>query len=87
MQTSYAEYMEKKLPQAIQNGFYDQDVAWKKSEGMLQYCMRRGKLFKKLDKEGLSIPEEAKGCILLRDAHLLDKARDLIEMWKAGIYK
>ena len=48
---------------------------------MLQYCIRRDKLFKSLAKEGWSIPDEAKGYILLRDAILPEKARDLIEMW------
>ena len=87
VQKSYAEYMEKKLPQAIENAIYDKGLLRKQSESMLQYCLRRDKLFKKLAKEGWSIPETAKGYILLRDAHLPDKARDLIEMWTAGDYE
>ena len=78
IQTSYAEYMEKKLPQAIENGIYDQDLPRKKSEGMRQYCLRRDKLFKKMAKEGWTIPDAAKGYIHLRDAQLNDKARDFI---------
>jgi hypothetical protein len=83
---SYSEYMEKKLPQAIELGIFDKDVARRRNEGMLQYCIRRDKLFKKLTKEGWDIPADAKGYILLRDAHLPDKARDLIEMWSGGDY-
>jgi len=86
IQTSYAEYTEKKLPQAIENGIYDSAVQRKKGEGMLPYVLRRDKLFKKLAKEGWDIPDEAKGYILLRDAHLPDKARDLLEMWTSGVY-
>jgi len=83
---SYAEYMEKKLPQAIENGIYDKDVSRRRNEGMLPYCIRRDKLFKQLEKEGWTIPAEAKGYILLRDSHLPEKARDLIEMWSGGDY-
>ena len=59
----------------------------KRNEGMLQYCIRRDKLFKQLTKEGWEIPSMAKGYILLRDAHLPEKARDLIEMWTSGNYE
>ena len=40
IQTSYAEYMERKLPQAIEQGIYDKDLVRKRNEGMLQYCIR-----------------------------------------------
>ena len=87
IQTSFAEYAEKKLPQSIENCIYDKNVARRRGEGMLQYCIRRDKLFKSLAKEGWSIPDEAKGYILLRDAILPEKARDLIEMWSEGDYE
>ena len=80
IQSSFAEYAEKKLFQSIENSIYDKDVARRRGEGMLQYCIRRDKLFKSLAKEGWDIPPAAKGYILLRDAHLPEKARDLIEM-------
>jgi hypothetical protein len=83
---AYEEYMEKKLPQSIESGIYDKDVSRRRGEGMLQYCIRRDKLFKSLTKEGWDIPIAAKGYILLRDAHLPEKARDLIEMWSGGDY-
>ena len=82
----YAEYLEKKLPSAIESCFYGNDLVRKKSESMLQYITRRNILFKNLAKEGWDIPELPKGYILLRDANLPDKARDLIEMWSAGQY-
>ena len=41
----------------------------------------------KLAKEGWEVPSLAKGYILLKDAHLPDKARDLIEMWSGGVYE
>ena len=37
IQASYAEYMEKKLPQAIELGIYDKDVSRRRNESMLQY--------------------------------------------------
>ena len=56
---------------------------------MLQYCIRRDKLFKQLTKEGWEIPSIAKGYVLLsrRDAHFPEKARDFIEMWCFGNYE
>ena len=79
--------MEKKLPQAIESGIYDKDLVRRRNEGMLQYTIRRDKLFKQLTKEGWEVPSLAKGYILLRDAHLPEKARDLIEMWTSGVYE
>ena len=76
----YAEYLVKKLPAAIEATLYDSNVARHRNESMLQYCQRRNTLFKKLDKEGWVIPPKVKAYILLRDARLPDKARDLIEM-------
>ena len=86
IQLQYAEYLEKKLPSAIEQGLFGHDLVRKKGESMLQYCTRRNTLFKKLAKEGWDIPELPKGYMLLRDANLPDKARDLIEMWSAGQY-
>jgi hypothetical protein len=87
IQSSFAEYAEKKLPQSIENCLFDKDVSRRRQEGMLQYCIRRDKLFKALAKEGWDIPADAKGYLLLRDAHLPEKARDLIEMWSEGDYE
>ena len=70
----------------IERAFSDKDCVRRKGENMLQYCTRRNTLFKKLAKEGWDIPSETKGYILLRDANLNDKARDLIEMWSGGVY-
>ena len=81
-----AEFLKKKLPVAIEEGLYDKEMPRKRGESMLQYCTRRKTLFRKLEKEGWKIPDEPKGYLLLRDAHLPDKARDLVEMWTGGIY-
>ena len=86
IQKAYAEYLEKKLPQAIEACLYDSSIHRKKGEGMLSYVMRRDKLFKLLAKEGWDIPNAARAYLLRRDAHLPDKASELIEMWSAGRY-
>ena len=87
IQSAYAEYLEKKLPQAIEACFYDSNISRRKGESMLAYVMRRDTLFKKLAKEGWTVPDEAKAYLLLRDAHLPDKAKELIEMWTNGAYR
>lgn len=40
---------------------------------MLLYCRCRDELFKKIEEEGRTIPEETEGSVLLRDAHLPDE--------------
>ena len=40
--SSYFEYTEKKLPQAIEHGIYDKDVTRKKGEGILQKMLFGG---------------------------------------------
>ena len=57
---SYAEYMEKKLPEAIERAIYDSDCKRRRGESMLQYTIRRDKLFKRLEKEGWTVPWDAK---------------------------
>ena len=86
VQSSFAEYQEKKMPNAIEAAIYDKDTRRRRGEGMLQYCARRKTHFKELKKQGIDLPDQAKGYILMRDAQLTDKARELLEMWSGGTY-
>ena len=47
---------------------------------------RRKDRFNKLHKEGWTIPEDVKGYLLYRGAHLPDKSKELIELWTGGSY-
>ena len=82
----YSEYIVDKKPLRIEEAFYDPERCRKKSEGLISYIARRKDRFNKLGKEGWSIPDEVKGYLLYRDAHLPDKCRELIELWTEGSY-
>ena len=86
IEQSYAEYKERKLPQAIEDSLFDNHLPRRAGESMLQYCHRRHTLFKHLKKEGWEIPDIPMGYILYRDARLTDSGRDLIEIWSQGEY-
>ena len=83
---SYAEYLERKLPQALEECLFDPKIHRQKTETMLPFVLRVDKLFKKLKKAGCDLPDDAKGYLLLRNAKLPDQARDLVEMWSGGKY-
>ena len=70
----------------IEEAFYDPERCRKKGEGLISYISRRKDRFNKLHKEGWTIPEDVKGYLLYRDAHLPDKCRELIELWTGGAY-
>ena len=82
----YSEYIVCKKPLRIEEAFYDPERCRKKGEGIISYISRRKDRFNKLQKEGWTIPEDVKGYLLYRDAHLPDKCRELIELWTAGSY-
>ena len=82
----YSEYIVSKKPLRIEEAFYDPDRCRKKGEGLISYIARRKDRFNKLKKEGWEIPEDVKGYLLYRDAHIPDKCRELIELWTGGEY-
>ena len=86
VKSEYSEYMVCKKPLRIEEVFYDPERCRKKGEGMVSYISRRKDRFNKLGKEGWTIPDDVKGYLLYRDAHLVDKCRELIEMWSEGDY-
>ena len=70
----------------LEEAFYDTDRLRKKGEGLVSYIARRKDRFNKLKKEGWTIPDDVKGYLLYRDAHLPEKCRELIELWTGGEY-
>ena len=82
----YSEYIVSKKPLRVEEAFYDPERCRKKGEGFISYISRRKDRFNKLQKEGWKIPEDVKGYLLYRDAHLSDKCRDLIDLWTGGEY-
>ena len=86
VKSEYSEYIISKKPLRIEEAFYDNERCRKKGEGMITYISRRKDRFNKLHKEGWTIPEDVKGYLLYRDAHLPDKSKELIELWTGGSY-
>ena len=86
IQKNYFEYIDRKMPKAIEAALYSDKKSRKKGESMLQYVARKKTLFRELQKAGAPLPDEMKGYLLLRDATLSDRARDTMETWTAGAY-
>ena len=86
IEKEYSEYIVSKKPLRVEEAFYDPDRCRKKGEGFISYIARRKDRFNKLQKEGWQVPDDVKGYLLYRDAHLPDKAKELIEMWTGGEY-
>ena len=82
----YSEFIVKKKNLRLEEALYDTDRLRKNGEGLVNYIARRKDRFNKLQKEGWTIPDDVKGYLLYRDAHLPEKARELIEMWTKGEY-
>ena len=83
---AFSEFLDSKLPQRIEESFYNNDRFRKRDESMITYIARRKDRFKKLQKEGFELPDKAKAYLLYRDATLPERSRELVEMWTQGEY-
>ena len=84
---NFKEYIEHKLPKAIERALFQQTGQRSNTETMVQYISRKTVLFKELDKAACVLPDNAKGYLLLRDARLTDKSWDTVETWTKGTYE
>ena len=87
VQSHYADYLEEKLPSVIESNMYDKDICRRKGESLTMYVTRRNQIWKKLEKEDIKLPSRAKGYITLRDAHLTDKAWDMLSTWTQNSFE
>eukprot|EP00971_Amphidinium_carterae_P038090 748871-Amphidinium_carterae.1 len=58
------------LPTKLENTLFVRSSQRQRQESLLAYCAKKIHLMKDLDKAGCTLPENAKGIILLRDAAL-----------------
>ena len=84
--TQYAEYIDRKLPKALERALFTHESKRRRDETMIQYTSRKRVLFNELDRAKCILPPNAKGYITLRDAHLSDKAWDMVDTWTHGDY-
>ncbi len=84
---TYKEYLQKKLPKAMEQAIFDDKGNRHGGESMLQYTSKKRTLLKKLDKAECLLPSTAKGYLLLRGAKLSDRAWDMVETWLQGSYE
>ncbi len=85
VQNSYQEYMERKLPKALEEAVFKKSSQKQKNETFLQYVTRKNALPKQLEKHWDF--EQLKGYILLRDAHLSVTLYDTVQTWTRNDYK
>ena len=84
---SYAEYLDKKLPKAMERALFAKEAKRANGESMIQYVARKRTLFKEISRAGCNLPADALGYLLQRDAQLSDKAWDTLETWNQGPYE
>ena len=84
--TQFKEYIDRKLPKAMEKALFMHDGKRRRDESMVQYTARKRILLNELDRAKCVLPSNAKGYIVLRDAHLSDKAWDMIDTWTQGSY-
>ena len=84
---AYSEYLEKKLPKAMERALFHADGRRKRDETMLQYVSRKKVLLNDLERAKCPLPSNAKGYIMLRDANLPERAWDTLEGWTRGSYE
>ena len=87
IEETFEDFKVKKLPQAMDELLFLESSRRHKGESMLDYTQRKKTLFQDLDKAKCVLPSLAKGYILLKDAKLSDKARDVFEGWTEGEYE
>ena len=88
VRSSFAAYVDKKLPRAIENALFVEATAKrKKTESMIQYVARKATLLRELDRVKCVQPPTATGYILMRDAGLSPQAWDTMETWMRGAYE
>ena len=73
VKTNYLEYLDKKMPKAIERLLFDPASKRQRNESMLQYISRKRTLLGELDRCKCVLPDNAKGYIMLRDAQLPEK--------------
>ena len=76
---NYKDFTDKKLPKATEDLMYDKKGERQKGESFLQYCSRKKTLIKEWEKH--YDPEQFKGYLLYRGAHLSDRAQDAMQTW------
>ena len=82
----FHEYMDKKLPRAMERALFMSEGRRMKHESLIQYVSRKKQLMQELDRTRCVLPDTARGYILLRGALLPDRAWDTLETWVQGDY-
>ena len=83
---NYQEFIDKPMPQAIENAIFGSDVKRRRGEGMVMYCSRKNTLFKELERAKVVLPDEMKGYLTIRDAQIGPRAWDTINGWTQQSY-
>ena len=87
IQESYQEYLEKRLPKAMERALFSPEGRRGQKESMLQYVARKRTLFQELTRVQCELPSQALGYLMLRDAGLNERAWDTVETWTKGSYE
>eukprot|EP00959_Pyramimonas_sp_CCMP1952_P118758 2482699-Pyramimonas_sp.AAC.1 len=73
------------MPRAFEKAVYTSQR--EKGQSMLEYTLAAVARFNELKREGVQLPAEARGYIMMRRAKLGDKGEDMIKTRTAGSFK
>ena len=84
LEESYEQFLTPKIPEVLEDNFYDKETQRKKGESMIIFLQRKQKMWNKLKQHGITFSGLAMGYITLRDAHLSTSALETLEKY-AGL--
>ena len=82
IQNYYADYLEDKPQESLEKVMYSKDLHKQKNETIAMYVQRKTRSFDELKRRAnIVLPDLLKGYMMLRDAHLSEKAWDSFSTW------
>ena len=84
--TAYKKYIELTMTKHLEAALYSDQCRRSRGETLLSYACRRQILFRYLENSGISLPNDAKGYLLLRDSKISAIAWDTITTWTKSSY-
>ena len=84
--TAYKEYIELTMTKHLEAALYSDQCRRSRGEALLSYTSCRQFLFRYLENSGISLPNDAKGYLLLRDSKISAQAWDTVTTWTKNSY-
>eukprot|EP00969_Alexandrium_andersonii_P210855 9312735-Alexandrium_andersonii.AAC.1 len=84
---AYHHFLHQNLPRNFEMAIYDSAGHRQNQEGMLQYTTRKRALYRQLEKAGCSLPDVARGYVMMHDGKVSNQGWDTVMQWTNGSYE